>query len=188
MERATRGVSYTFSPEPAPGETVPVELVTSNPEVSRIRGLRYRAFGALAGFVLIFPLVGFGMVVHGMRRGLRNIRLLAQGRPARGTLVGKRATNVKINNAPVYELTFRFRDRDGREQQGAIRTLHTAPMEDEPHERLLYDPHQPRHIVLLDDLGRDVRVDEHGRLVAQRGSFLVLLLPILTSTAIRGTR
>jgi hypothetical protein len=184
------GVSYSFSPEPAPGEPVPVELVTDSPETSRIQGLRHRTFGPVAAIALIFPLVGLGMALYGMRRGLLNIRVLAQGRPARGTLVDKRATNVRINNAPVYELTFRFRDHDGREQQGSIRTLHTAPVEDEAHERLLYDPqsrpHQPRRIVLLDDLGRDVRVDESGRLVAQRGSFVVMILPVVTCAAILG--
>ena len=178
------GVSYTFIPETAPGMPVSVEVVTSSPEVSRIRGLRYRRFGAAVVFVSIFPLIGLGMVLYSMGRGLIHIRVLAQGRPARGTLVDKRETNVRVNNAPVYELTFRFRDHDGREQQGSIRTLHTAPVEDEPHERLLFDPHQPRRIVLLDDLGRDVRVDETGRLVAQRDGFLVLILPVLTCTAI----
>jgi hypothetical protein len=178
------GVSYGLSSRPGPGETVHVELVASSPKVSRIVGFRYRAFGASAGLTLIMPLVGLGMVVDSIRRGQLKIGLLARGHATWGTLVNKRATDLKINDTPVYELTFRFRDRDGREQQGAIRTLHTAPMEDEPHERLLYDPHRPQHVLLLDDLGRDVRVDERGRLVAQRGSLLVLLLPILTCTAI----
>lgn len=178
------GVSYAFHGNAQPGEPVPVEVAASRPEVSRIVGLRYRKFSALVSFVLLFPLIGFGMVVYTLGRGLRNIRLLAHGLPARGTLVEKRTTNVRINEAPVYELTFRYRDRDDREQQGSIRTLHTAPMEDEAQERLLYDPKRPRHIVLLDDLGRDVRVDERGRLVAERGSFAVTLVPALISAAI----
>jgi hypothetical protein len=178
------GISYTFDSHAEPGASVSVELVRSRPEVSRVQGLRYRKFGVMVSFVLLFPLIGFGMVVHSMRRGLRNIRLLAQGQPALGTLVDKQPTGVKVNEVPVYKLTFRFEDRDGREQQGAIRTLHTEPVEDERHERLLYDPRAPGHIVLLDDLGRDVSVDDRGYLVAQRSSLPVMILPALACTAI----
>ena len=178
------GISYTFHPNAEPGAPVTVELVRARPEVSRVQGLRYRRFSPVVSLVLIFPIIGFGMVMHGIRRGLRNTRLLAQGQPAWGTLVNKRKTGVKINEVPVYELTFRYDDRDGREQQGSIRTLHTAPVEDERRERLLYDPRAPRHIALLDDLGRDVSVDERGCLVSQRRSFPVMILPVLTCTAI----
>lgn len=179
-----QGTSYTFSPSFDLGETVSIELVASDPTVSRIEGLRYRKLSAFVGIMLLFPLVGLGMVVYGTRRGLRNIHVLAHGRPALGRLVNKRKTSVKINEQPVYELTYAFRDHTGRERQSSIRTLHTAPVEDEAQERLLYNPSAPQHIVLLDDLGRDVSVDARGYFVARRSSVPVLILPALASAVV----
>ena len=141
------------------GAEVIVGYPEGYPEFAVIRGQGRTASGLLLLLTLVFPAVGLGLVIFGLRRGWQWRRLVREGLPARGRLVEKRATNVRINKKRVYALTFEFEDIEGRTRRATIRTHRTAAMEDEPEEQLLYLPDRPERIVLLDQLPIGLQID-----------------------------
>jgi hypothetical protein len=75
-----------FAPGAAP--TVRVEYAAGHPEVSRIVGGRLGTLDRVFVSLLTLPVViGLGVALSGFRRGLRQIRLLKSGEPARAALV-----------------------------------------------------------------------------------------------------
>lgn len=176
-----RGTSYTTVPSSGAGAVVDIEYRKGSPQISRIRGMRRYRFSAWAFVCTIFPLTGLGMVVRGLRRGLRDIHVLTRGRAAMGVLIAKEPNGVEVNNRPMYELTFRFRTDDGAEHRGVVTALHTIPIEDEPEERLLYDPRHPERIVVVDNLPGAAGIDEQGRLTGGGSGAPVLLMPALAA-------
>ena len=179
-----RGTSYTTTTSTGTGAVVDIEYRKGSPQISRIRGMRRYRFSVVAFVCVIFPLVGLVIVVRGLRRGLRDIDVLTRGRAAMGVLVAKEASGVEVNRQPMYDLTFRFRAEDGAEHRGVVSALHTIPIEDEPEERLLYDPRHPERIVVVDNLPGAASVDERGRLTGGGAGVLVLLAPGLTAAVL----
>jgi hypothetical protein len=176
------GVSYGLRVPIDAGEEVPVEYVPGAPARSRIVGMRRYKFGAWAAFVLVFPLIGMGMALTGFEIGRRKLHTLRHGRPALGTLVAKRATNVHVNHQPVYELTFKFQDDDGCTHVSSISTLRPETVTDDAQERLLYVPGRPSAppaIALLDELPGNAYIASDGRLIAAGSSTASLILPAL---------
>lgn len=180
--RRYRGVSYCVGGGPRAGQNVVVEFVAGRPELSRIRGMRRAVFGPSVAFALVFPAVGLGLVVASLVRARKHLRLLVNGEVALGRLANKEETAFKVNKQPVYKLTFEFTDWRGDTQRAVVRTEKVARLEDEPYERLFYDPQQPTRAVLLDAMPGRVRFGEDGELQAAgwwRG-VAVLLPPALT--------
>ena len=101
-----------------------------------------------------------------------------------GILVAKEPSGVEVNDQPVYNLTFRFRTDDGVEHRGVVSALHTVPIEDEPKERLLYDPRRPERIVVMDNLPGAAGVDAQGRLTGGGDGVLELIAPVLAVTIV----
>lgn len=175
------GVSYSTGQVYNVGARAIIEYPKGNPSISRIRGLRRSVFGPNVAFVVIFPLLGFAMVAAGLRRGFRAMRLLVHGKVSQGKLVSKVATNARVNNQPVYKLTFEFQADDGFSYQTVVRTHACRVLEDEPQEPLVYDPVDPTNAVLLDSLPGGPRVDASGALRVANPilGLLSLLLPAI---------
>lgn len=179
-----RGTSYTADLSGGAGAVVDIEYRESNPDISRIRGMRRYPFSAWVFVCTIFPLVGLGFIAHGLRRGWRDIHVLTHGRAAMGVLVAKEPNGVEVNDQPMYDLTFRFRTDDGVERRGVVSALHTVPLEDEPEERLLYDPRRPERIVVMDNLPGAAGIDARGRLTGGGAGVLVMIAPALAMTIV----
>jgi hypothetical protein len=145
------GASYSTGKSVAEGENVTVEYDQDDPSRSRIEGLRRAIFGPAVALVTLFPAIGLAFLVPSIVTGFKRNRLLREGVPAQGTLIGKSPTNVTINDRPLFELRFEFTARDGRRYEATTRTTNTDPLEDEATEPLLYDPDNPERAYLLDD-------------------------------------
>lgn len=176
------GSSYSIQARDV-GSEVTIEFPADAPEVSRIQGMRSALFPPWVLLVLLFPGVGLLLIGNGLRRGWRASRLLARGRPARGRLVNKRATNTKINQRIVYALTFEFSD-DGTTHRMVAKTHLTERVEDDEEEELLFDPWKPANAVLLDILPARPEVDERGCFRPAPDVGRVLLLPVLTAVGL----
>lgn len=173
-----RGESYTKDPprEPASWQ---VEYRSGDPSESRLAGMRTRPFSPFLLMVLIFPLVGLGLVLWQLPTALHNLRLLRYGAETKGKLVDKRPTHVEINNAPVMALTFEY-EVDGKPYRATVKTLTTAPLEDDAREPMLYDPQSPSRAMTLDHLPGSPKVTADGELEARSGVVLHLLIaPLL---------
>lgn len=183
LEKEFQGSSYSTGRQFEPGWTVTVEYLVSNPDVSRIQGMRQAIFGPwVLCLVLIFPLIGLVFIIIGLRNGFKADRLLAAGQIAWGELKSKEPTGVRVNNQPVYKLTFEFRAEDGGVYEAVAKTHLPHLLEDEVEEQLLYDPRQPTHAVLLDELPGSPDIDELGYIhpTSLRDGLLPLVLPGLT--------
>lgn len=180
LEAEYRGVSYSPGRQFEPGWSVTVEYLRDSPEISRLQGMRRAAFPPwVLCIVLPFPLVGLGFVAFGFRNGLKANRLLAGGRIGVGKLVSKTATGASVNEQPVYKLEFEFLADDGGLYKVTSNTHRPYALEDEPEERLLYNPYSPSYAVMLDNLPGSPDIDEFGQIQAAdwASSLLPLVLP-----------
>jgi len=180
--RTHKGVSYSTGAPPAKGAPVTVEYPKGNPGTSRIKGMSTTPFGMWVSFVLVFPALGFVFAAIGMRKGVRGLRLLTHGKTGKGKLLSKEPTNTKINDQTVYKLTFEFVAEDGKTYQAKAKTHHTARLEDETEEPLVYDPLNPSYAVMMDALPGSPRIGEMGTIESRRPlvGLLVLVIPLTT--------
>ncbi len=180
--RIYEGVSYSAEADLRPGDTVRIEYAVSNPESSRIQGLRQAPIPMLALFILVLPLAGLGMVVYSLMEGVKAVQLLRGGRIAPATLVSSEGTNLTVNNRPVIRLTFEFTDQDGGLHEVVTRSTSPHLLQDQAEELVLYDPREPRYAAMLDAMPGSPRMGASGQLQidSTATAFLLLILPAAT--------
>jgi hypothetical protein len=182
--RSFHGISYTTGSAAGPGASVTVEYDPAQPERSRIAGMRRSLFGPAAALAILFPLIGLVLVILAGRIGAKRNRLLRDGLLATGTLTKKSATSMKVNQQPVFELTFAFTTRDGRRCETKTRTHLPARLEDEAQEPLLYDPNDPKVAYILDEAPARPQFELNGELRGHGlGALSYLLVPLLVVAA-----
>ncbi|MFL6244657.1 MAG: DUF3592 domain-containing protein [Thermoanaerobaculia bacterium] len=175
--RLRTGTSYTTTGETVePGASVTVEYDERDPSRSRIEGMRRALFGPWTLFVCFVPFTGAAILIWATLRGVKRNRLLRDGLIANGKLIAKRATLMRVNWRPVYELKFEFTARDGRRYQATTRTAYTARFQDEAEEPLLYDPNNPAYAFVLDEMPSRPQFDRNGELRGNLAEAVVLLL------------
>ncbi|MBI3927534.1 MAG: DUF3592 domain-containing protein [Armatimonadetes bacterium] len=182
-------VSYTSDDTLTEGQAVTVEFQAQDPTVSRIRGMRSAQFPPWALLlVAVFPLVGLGFIIAGIRHGLQAIRLLSTGLLGYGRLMQQEATGMSVNEQPVYQLVFEFKAVDGRTYEARSQTHEPHELMDEEEEALLYSPSNPFDAVLLDGLpGRPTMVSGGFRARSPGSALSVLVLPGLALLVHGGT-
>jgi len=165
-----------------PATSVTVEYARTPPFRSRIKGMwSGRVRSVALPFMLLPGAVGLVLLVHGMRRGVGAIRLLAGGQAGVGTLHSKtRDATTKSYQRSTYRLVFRFLALDGLTYEASCRREYPERLEDQQQEALVYDPRNPRHAVLLDDLPGSPTIGPDGVIgPASRVAVAVgLLMPV----------
>jgi hypothetical protein len=184
--RTREGASYSPGACMPEGHAVVVQHPAGRPEVSRIAGMRRAIFGPWVAFLAIFPLVGLVLVGLSLAHGRRQLRLLEQGRLGLGKLVSIEATNVSVNRRKVMKLRFELTSDAGTRHDVIIKTSLPGRLEDEPQERILYDPATPERAFAWDLLDPSPRLDPSGHLESPGllGAALVLLPPLAAIAAI----
>ena len=177
------GKSYSVGQDFQGGEAVSIRYDAKNPSDSHMAGSRRAVFPAFVLFVLIFPLVGLGFIVHAIRHNLRAIKLLEIGDFTRGKMVTKESTNsvVKINNTsyPVYKYGFEF-EAGGKCYTATCKTHQAWLVEDEEREIILYDKFNPDLNVVYDAAGNMPAITEQGMLATPGiGKVVYLILPFI---------
>lgn len=151
------GYSYT-SKDIDPYNSVEVEYESSNPQNSRIVGMRLAPFSFwMLLFILIFPTVGILFIVSTIRSGLEEIHLLTHGILAKGKVIESKKTNTSINKKTIHDITFEFEDQKGKIIKAHCSTAFPEILLDDVHENLVYDPQNPEKAILIDTLGRSAK-------------------------------
>jgi len=178
--RQQQGISYTTG-DVGMGGRVIVEFLSAYPQISRVEGMRREIFGPGVVFVIIFPLIGLGILTSGIRYGIKANRLLSQGKIAFGKLNSTEFTGASVNERPILKLTFGFRSEDGLDWEVIAKTHEPEDLQDETEEPLLYDPKNPSYAVLLDDLPGSTEFDASGHLVSTslKETVKILILPFV---------
>lgn len=144
---AQRGTSYVEGAPPVVGAPLVVRRLPGPPPRACAVGMRSAPLPRWARLTLVIPLVGLGLLIGATVRGLRHVRLLCFGLPARGVCTAKRATAGKVNGRPVQALTFRYVDARGRDRTTEVRTHRVDPLLDDAEELLLHDPVDGRAVL-----------------------------------------
>ncbi|MEO6303350.1 MAG: DUF3592 domain-containing protein [Bacteroidia bacterium] len=152
------GHSFSRSESLVEGDSVLVQYVDKEPELSRIQGMRAAPFSFIVvPFTCIFPIIGFVFLLISIKRGKKNIYLVQNGILTTGKVIRKEPTNTKINKQTVYKVFFQYRSKDGNMQEAFVRSHKIQNLGDESEEPLVYDSQNPGEAVLLDALPKKIR-------------------------------
>ncbi len=169
------------------GSAVTVEYLALKPSISRIEGMGRAPLSIFAAFTLLFPILGLAMLIRDMRYAFRALRLLRVGRLAYGIGKAKTATGERINDKRVYEYVFEFQADDLQTYQMKARSSATDALEDELHERVLYDPTDPPTAVMFDTLPGPPVIDSSGSFRAPARAWLgIVLLAVVPVATVVG--
>ncbi len=183
-DKEYHGASYATGQRLQTGLAVTVEYPTGKPGVARIRGMRTNVFGPAVLFVIIFPLIGLGVISFGLRNGVGACYLLAHGIQTSGRLVSRDPTNMQVNHRTVYKFTFTFKTLEGEVCTANAKTS-TDRFANDVEEQIVYDPRHPRSALLLDSLPGAPHIREDGHLVSRRPA-LALLSSVIPLASILG--
>ena len=168
-DRVLTGHSYGLSFRqggsnvPEVGSEVQVEIARTPDAPMRIVGLDTHMLPAGVQLVVLLPFVGGLLVLWGVWRNARRLRLLVRGEVAAATLVDSQPTNTTINGRRVQAMTFRFLDGQGRTRTTIVRTHRPETVTDDAAETVVYDPGTGA-AVLLDALPGKPQREPNGEL------------------------
>ena len=175
------GYSYTNRRVPSNGSKVTIEFKESQPEISRIRGMRFKPASPWILFVLLFPIVGLGFMLAGFKKAKKVLPLLAKGVHTHGVLRNKEPTNTRINEQTVMKYTFEFFDAKGEVHEVVEKTHLYHTLEDDDEEPLPYMESNPKHASLLDALPASPKIDQNDRILPAPWikAVMALILPMI---------
>ena len=136
-----------------PGQEITIEYLKDSPEISRFTGKDRQNYDQ------IMFLAGVGSIVIGVlflypsyRRSRRERKIIMMGRPVEGKLVYAEPTNLRVNEQPVYNLTYEYNTSRDSIQKFSVRSHMIRNISDEHTEILIYDPGNPSKAVVVDTL------------------------------------
>lgn len=152
------GVSYETDMGISQGDERTVYYKLSDPTISYLSGMRSSLFQIwVLLLMLIFPVIGISFLIVHFKRANRYLKILKHGLLTSGKVVSKTATSTKINNQPVYIVTFEFIDKQKHAVRAELKTHIPQVLEDEQKEPVVYIPESPTEAIMLDALPGNVR-------------------------------
>ena len=149
---------YTTGQRWTVGATVTVRYLRGSPEVACVEGARLSQGGWVGVFVLIFPLIGGGLVAWFFVGRSRTHRLLREGLVAEVDVVSVEGTNMTVNNQPVYRITLAGPALAGG-QPVTVRRIRQADVDlarkhagDKQPVFILYDPRKASRVIFPEAL------------------------------------
>lgn len=136
-----------------PGQEIAIEYLIDSPEVSRFAGKdrqNYDQIMFLAGVGGI--IIGFLFLFPSYRRTKRERKLIMMGRPAEGKLIYAEPTTMRVNEQPVYNLTYEYNTSQENIHKFSVRSHMIRNLSDEHRELLIYDPSNPAKAIVVDTL------------------------------------
>ena len=154
----TLGACYTTGRLWNPGATVMVRYLPDRPQLSCVKGARLSQGSAGSALLLVFPLVGGGMIAWLVVGRRRQRWLLEYGQMGEALVTEVVQTSVRINNQYVYKITLQRADATGdtpvtlRHYQPAQVALARTRLASKQPVFVLYDPAHPRRALLPEAL------------------------------------
>ncbi|MFN7996264.1 MAG: hypothetical protein U0Q18_21815 [Bryobacteraceae bacterium] len=160
------------------GGPVRVEYLIRQPDFSRVAGMRRKPLSPASSLIALFPATGLAMILAGVWKGRRSIRLLRNGSPAVARFLKKEPTRTRVNNRLVYRMTFEYTAQNGMLGNAVLRSNRPERLEKKPGTLLLYAPENLNDVVFVDTLPGRIWLAEAGQ-PAPGGSLAYLILPAL---------
>lgn len=112
-DKAQHGISYSYDSPIKADDTVQIEFVQDNINVSRIVGMTSAPYDLyVGGFVLLFPLLGLGFIAADLKKLNQYIFILKDFSLTTGDLESKEKTTTEINDSPLYKMTYIYEDHE----------------------------------------------------------------------------
>jgi hypothetical protein len=128
-------------------ESVPIQVSSLNPQWARIPGTTRSVMGWFGLIVLIFPVIGGGIVFSAVRSHRREIRAFTEGTPALAKVVAFGPDySTRINGRNPFRVRWEFRLPDGGIYSGSLSSMQMLALEDLGKAEeivVLYDPDDP---------------------------------------------
>ncbi len=136
-----------------PGQEITIEYLRESPEVSRFVGKDRQNYDQIMFLAGVGCLVaGFLFLYPSCRRTRRERKIIMMGLPAEGRLVHAEPTNLKVNEQPVYKLTYEYHTSRDNIQKFSVRSHLIRNISNEHSEILIYDPDNPGKVLVVDTL------------------------------------
>jgi hypothetical protein len=150
-----RGECFTTGSRWQEGDAVTVRYLAGNPAISVIDGAR-RSPGTLGvAFVLIFPVIGFGLIAWVVIARRRMNALLQNGTVTEALVTRIEETSVQVNRRYVQAIALQCNDGAAlvarRHQPEIVAFAHERMATQQP-VFVLYDPARPKRILLPETL------------------------------------
>lgn len=149
---------YTTGKRWDEGVEVTVRYLPDRPEVARIDGGRLSRGGAAGMLVVLFPLVGGGVLIWFATDRVRTNRLLENGKVAEMDVLAVDATRMRVNYQTVYKITLSALPETGGEPvvvkrwgTAEVNLLTSHALEKQPI-FVLYDPRRPKKLIFPETL------------------------------------
>ena len=135
------------------GQQIDIEYLINAPGTSRFMGKDRKNLNQimfLGGMGAV--LAGLVFLIPSSRRTRKERRIIMAGLPAEARLVLAEPTNVRVNEQPVYKLTFEFSSGGREPNVCSIRSHLIRNVDSEQTQKLIYDPRKPSNAVIIDTL------------------------------------
>lgn len=134
------------------GEPVNVRVHPDDPGLSCPEGTRMSEGSLFSSFVLVFPLVGYGLVAGAVVSRARRIKLLTRGRAGTARVIGCKETMTSVDDCKVHKLTLQIPEVPGtvlikRHRPLEVRMLREAMESGDPL-KIVYDPAKPKRLLI----------------------------------------
>ncbi len=156
--RPREALCYTTGRRWSERETVTVRYLPDNPDVACVEGARLSQGGWIGVVVLIFPLIGGGLVAWFVLDRLRTRQVLRDGTVAEVDVISVDETTMKVNYQTVYRITFANPVQPGgppitvRRVKKADVDLALKHARDRQPIFILYDPRKPSRVIFPEAL------------------------------------
>ncbi|MHB1458258.1 MAG: DUF3592 domain-containing protein [Armatimonadota bacterium] len=175
------GISYSEWQRYESGDICTIEVARWNRQLSRIEETRRAPVGLDSLVAGIFPLIGFLGILTTFITGVKGVWMLRNG-----CITYARYTHRVRISGRIPRLFFKFVTNEAQEIEAYQDTRLQRRLMNDEFEMLLYNPRNPKSVVLLDSLPVNVKVIEDGSVVSRykKSTALGLLLwPIFMITA-----
>jgi len=152
------GRCYTSGKRWTKDAEVTVRYLPSTPDLACVEGARLTKGGAFGVFVIIFPLVGYGLVAFHVLSRRQTRRLLQDGLTAEVDIRAIEETNMTVNRQRVYRIIVSSPGQPGGPPVSINRVnrpdleLAERHVADKQPVFVLYDPRKPKRMIFPEAL------------------------------------
>jgi hypothetical protein len=146
-------VGYTTGKDVKEGQLVKVRVHPNDILIHCPQNMRMSK-GSLGGaFVLIFPVVGFSLVIVPFFLRRKRFKLYENGAFSEIRVMEVKATNMRVNEQPVYKVVVQYPSIAGTVEAKILNADELARLEEAQRDGLsvpvIYDPKKPKRFVVL---------------------------------------
>lgn len=160
-------------------DVVTINYKSGNHQRAKIEGMTSEMFSTWIVLVMIFPILGFLLLIGTLYSGKQMVNLLINGKFIYGTQLSKKDSGSRVNKSIVWSYEFSFMVNN-QSYIAKCKTHKTHLVEDETKELILYMPDNPDNSTVFDAIPGVPNVDSMGKLEASPTSNAkYLILPVL---------